>query len=41
MYAQQKHKGNKTKTNKFSDTEIVENIKYEQILSQLVLLFYL
>ena len=34
---QNKHKGNKTKTNKVNDTKTVENIKYEPVLSQLVL----
>ena len=33
---QNKHKRNKTKTNKVSDTKTVENIKYEPILSRLV-----
>ena len=34
---QNKHKGNKTKTNKVNNTKTIENIKYEPILSQLVL----
>ena len=34
---QNKRKGNKTKTNKVNDTTTVENIKYEPILSQMVL----
>ena len=34
---QNKHKGNKTTTNKVNDTKIVENIKYEPILSQMIL----
>ena len=34
---QTKHKRNKTKTNKVSDTKTVENIKYEPILRQFVL----
>ena len=33
MYVQNKHKGNKAKTNKVNDTKTVENIKYEGILS--------
>ena len=33
IYVQNKHKGNKTKTNKVYDTKTIESIKYEPILS--------